>query len=152
MKDSITTESSFNVYLPLISNIMLQPGLYGQVRQSGVPVPHALVELRKVIYSDGEWDYNLITQTYTDVNGSYRFSSLNTLGNYERYQIKYLNDSRTPGRLWQFTCWNILSYVAGTNQPACSFDIADVSLNTPNEQIISLPFVFYWTSSSTNIY
>jgi hypothetical protein len=147
MKD-FTTDTPSTVYLPLLARNysgQVQPGLYGQVTQNGIPVPSARIELMRWAKVGAGWYSYWIGNTYTDSNGTYRFSGLNTLGSNESYWVRYLNETRTPGRLWWFECWDISTYTAGTNQHACSFDIADVSLGSPDGQTVALPETFYWT-------
>jgi C1A family cysteine protease len=148
MKD-FTTDTPSTVYLPQIGrnySSVVEPGLYGQVTQNGSPVQSASIELIKWVDTGEYWYYYWIGKTYTDVAGMYRFSGLSTLGSNESYQVRYLNETRTPGRLWKFTCWNISAYTAGTNQRACDFDIADIPLGSPNGETVTLPETFYWTA------
>jgi C1A family cysteine protease len=144
----ITKDTTSLVYLPIInraSSSGTQPSLYGQITQSGTPAQAVVVGLTKWVDADDGWYGYSMGKTQTDASGIYRFSGLSTLKSNETYQVWYLNETRTPGRLWRFGCNDVETYSAGTNKHACDFDVADISLGQPNGSDVYLPTTFYWT-------
>ncbi|GEM_PF-6723535 len=135
--------ADFTVYLPFVQKSPA-PGLYGRITLSGTSLSNAYVHILKYIRSNRT--LYLQGKTRTDSAGNYRFSGLPSLTSGQEYWVEFLNERRTPGQLWRFTCKPITTYSAGTDKKACDFDVADVVLGFPGDgSEVDLPETFTWT-------
>jgi len=141
---------SEQVYLPLVVNNYPagtpDPGIYGQITQNGTPVAGATVWLQ--VEFGGSW-YTYL-ETTTDASGNYRFTDVLSLGGpATAYGVTFINDTHTPGRVWQWLGDPISSYTAGANLNVGTYEVSDIALTSPADPYTStVPVTFQWIRRS----
>jgi hypothetical protein len=126
------------IYLPLISKP--RSGIYGRVTENGVPAANVPLELQ--FYNGSTWSSPVIT--FTQADGWYAFTNVPGLASGQRYDVRYLNNG--TGRLWVWHTRMIDTYAAGSCVSIGDFDIADIPLLSPaNNVSASLPLTFFWS-------
>jgi hypothetical protein len=139
-ESTITSTSSFTIYLPIVSKP--RPGISGRVTLNGVPAAGVSLYLR---FYDGS-SFSTLAITTTAADGSYVFTNAPSLGPGQRYYVRYLNLSGTPGRLWTWGTRSLTAYSAGSMVEIGNFDIADIALVSPSGgATVALPYTFQWT-------
>jgi hypothetical protein len=132
------------IYLPLVLNNHppVSAGIYGRVTQGGIAVSG--VPLSLYLYSGSSW--SPYATTTTDPDGRYSFASAPSLGSGQQYYVRYSNPGGAyDGRLWFWRTRYLTSYSAGSGVAIGDFDIADISLVSPNHgAAVSLPYTFQW--------
>ena len=115
-------------------------GIYGTVTYNGIAAASISLDLR--FYNGSSWS-TASTRT-TGADGRYNFTGMPALGAEQGYYVRYTN----PGNSLYVAGWwapTITSYSAGSSTPGGDFDIANVSLLTPNDGVsLSLPVTFTW--------
>jgi hypothetical protein len=125
------------VYLPLISKP--RPGIHGRVTENGAPAANVPLELQ--FYNGSTWSSPVIT--FTQADGWYAFTNVPGLASGQRYDVRYLNNG--AGRLGVWHPRMLDTYTAGSSMHIGDFDIADVPLLSPANNIsLSLPLTFSW--------
>ncbi len=140
---SISFTPAYTAYLPLIS---LPPvGIYGRITYQGLPVTNTQVELWRCDYQGTYWQCSSLNRqfTSTDQAGRYQFTAAPSLQANQQYQVEfYGNDSRY---LSWWDSFSIYTYTAGQMMAGGDFDIADVTLLSPDNAItVTLPLKFEW--------
>ena len=120
-----------------------QGSIFGAVTYRGQAIPGITVEL--VLADYGGATGNVAARAVTDAAGGYRFAGLPTLTAEQLYVVRYrnlANDSRYL-RYWE----SIISiYIAGNDVPGGDFDIADITLGSPDGTTPqALPVTFHWS-------
>ncbi len=114
--------------------------IYGTVSYNGIAA--ASVSLDLLFYKESSW--STASTRMTGADGRYNFTGMPTLGAGQWYYVRYTN----PGNSLYVAGWwapTITSYSAGSSTPGGDFDIANVSLLTPNDGVsLPLPVTFTW--------
>lgn len=114
--------------------------IYGTVRMNGSLVSNAPVVLN---YYNGFTTRRV--STVTDGAGIYRLRGQPALPLGHSYRVSYNNYEENNQRLSSWSCYSFTGYTAGQTYAACSFDIADVAMVSPNGgAYVALPVTFYW--------
>ena len=115
-------------------------GIYGTVTYNGIAA--ASISLDLSFYDGSSWS-TASTRT-TGADGRYNFTGMPALGAGQGYYVRYTN----PGNSLYVAgggAPTITSYSAGSSVPGGNFDIANVSLLTPNDGVsLPLPVTFTW--------
>ncbi len=141
----------FKVLLGLLGNetrdAAAEPaGISGQVRVRGAAAGGVTLRLR---HCDND-QCTSIAETTTDNSGNYTFTDVPALPAGKAYYVHFLNgpeggNSDDPGRLVFWAGPDINSYSAGSRASGGSFDIADVVLESPEDDAaLPLPATFSW--------
>ncbi|MGD2165247.1 MAG: hypothetical protein PVH50_06940 [Anaerolineae bacterium] len=134
-------------------------GIHGQVTYQGSAVSGINLALR--YYNGSSW--STASTTTTQADGSYAFTDAATLGSGERYYVLYDNgdygNSLDSSYLSFWRGFDIISYTAGDSVAGGDFDIANILLVSPSDQVtVTLPYTFEWqrrtatTSDSYDFY
>jgi hypothetical protein len=128
------------IFLPLVSQPL--PLISGQVTLNGAPVEGVSLELR---FYNGA-NFSTAATTSTGPDGIYEFAGVPSLAPGQSYYVRYRNYSSTPGRLWVWGAKPLTVYTAGTAAAGGNFDIADIALASPADNVsAALPIDFQWT-------
>jgi hypothetical protein len=116
-------------------------GINGSVTHNGAVASG--IELRLRHYDGVDWSTALTTTTGSD--GSYLFTGAPSLGQDEKYYVRYGPNSVNDQYLYEWFCPDITSYTAGESAAGGDFDIANVELVSPESyDTESLPATFTW--------
>ena len=127
-------------YLPVLKKSY--PGISGRVTLNGNQSIGVPLELR--FFDGAVW--STISTTTTQAGGYYSFTGVPGLGPGQVYYVLYQNEFGDPGRLWVWGTRELTAYSAGSDVTIGNFDIADIALNLPeNDVSVSLPVIFQWT-------
>jgi hypothetical protein len=129
------------VYLPLIlKNPVAKTGFNGKVTYKGVPTAGLTINLR---YFDGS-QWTTAKTALTDANGTYAINGVADLSGGQKYYVRFANQN-DPNYLSYWVCPTVTSYTAATTVPDCSFDVANIQLDTPApDATVKLPVNFTW--------
>lgn len=120
-----------------------EAGIYGTVTENGREASGVSVDLQ--VYDGSSW--STMARTTTAPDGSYAFLGVPPLelgSSRERYRIRYVNASRTLGRLCSWRT-NWISTYQNNVMDFGNLDIADVTLASPTDgAVVPLPSTFYW--------
>jgi hypothetical protein len=117
-------------------------GIQGRVTQNGVNISGITVKL----YLQGTVGVPVYKgATTTNSDGIYQFISAASLTAGQKYYVMYSNTTNTS-RLWTWYTDYITVYTAGQRAYAGNFDIANVSLVSPNGGSIFSPYTFTWVT------
>jgi 5-hydroxyisourate hydrolase-like protein (transthyretin family) len=117
-------------------------GINGLVLQNGLPASGVEVELR--FFDGSSWSTRF--NTTVEANGAYQFPNMPGLTSGQIYSVRYLNNEHVSGRLWTWRTPEITAYGYGSNYQLNDFDIADITLISPEDSgTVSLPASFQWT-------
>ena len=131
----------WRTFLPLVIHPI--PGLYGRVTLNGAAAYGILLDLR--CFNGAYW-YTL-AQTNTDADGNYAFKTLPSLITGQAYYVRFSNPDRIfPDYLSTWHTRSLTSYGAGDSVNMGEFDLANVSLVSPNPGRAALPVTFQWAS------
>ncbi len=118
-----------------------QQGIYGQVTHNGAPASGVGLNLR--FYNGSTWSTAATTTTGGD--GRYDFVGAPSLGSGQTYYVRYDNSGMGDSYLWYWLGPDITTYAAGSVVHGGDFDIANVSLlDPPNDVTRNLPVTFRW--------
>jgi hypothetical protein len=127
------------LFLPVVAKP--EPGIHGHVTLHGAPAAGVMLDLR---FFDGA-GYSTLRSTTTSQSGAYNFSDAPTLGPGQSYYVRFTNTGGTLGELWFWGTANITGYSAGGSVAAGDFDLADIALSfPPNNITLGLPVSFQW--------
>lgn len=137
--------------LPTLTPVAVA-GIYGRVRYQGTGIPGITLVLERCPMS-GECspDASKVMTVTTRVNGLYNFIGVPALPASHNYRVLYFNDERGGNMqndhyLWRWYGPLISSYTAGSSVPGGDFDIADISLQAPADEEVTLPTTFVWSA------
>ncbi len=123
-------------------------GIYGQVTYQGNPIEGISLQLQLCDYTGSSWMCSTRAYTTTQADGSYQFTGAPSLGIDQMYRVTYRN-SGDPNYVWGWWGPFISSYTAGSAVAGSSFDIANIPLLSPaNDVTVTLPYTFEWTPRS----
>ena len=119
-------------------------GINGKVAYQGNPISGIHLALR--FYDGSAW--STADTTTTQADGSYEFMGVASLTSGQKYYVRFENTSNSD----YLAFWNsfqLTSYTAGTSAAGGDFDIANISLVSPEHgATTSLPQMFQWTRRS----
>ena len=140
---SISFTPAYTAYLPLISTP--PAGIYGRITYQGLPVTNTQVELWRCDYQGTYWQCSSQNRqfTSTDQTGRYQFTAAPSLQANQKYLVEFSGDDSRYLSWWD--SFSIYTYTAGQVTAGGDFDVADVTLLSPDDAITAtLPFKFEW--------
>jgi hypothetical protein len=116
-------------------------GIYGRLTYYGTPSAGIGLTLR--FYNGASW--SAVATTTTDTNGRYVFPDAPTLLAGQKYYVLFGLNTVAPQYLGSWHGPDILSYISGLVTSGGDFDIANVTLVSPDTNAArSLPAQFTW--------
>lgn len=142
-----------HIFMPLVAKPKPPRGLYGVVKENGIPAASIPLSLR--FYNGSAW--STIATTTTAADGAYSFINMPALAPGQRYYVRYQNTTDgDPNRLWAWWTQEVTAYVPGSEFNIGNFDLANIELTSPSAgATINLPYTFHWTprpASTTDSY
>jgi len=135
------TAGTNSLYLPAIFNKLVQTGFNGKVTYKGVPAAGLTMNLR--FFDGSQW--TTAKTALTDANGTYAISGAANLSSSQKYYVRFGPNLTDPNYLSYWVCPTVTSYTAATIVPDCSFDVANIQLDTPApDATVKLPVNFTW--------
>lgn len=121
--------------------------IYGWITYKDAPVAGIVL---KLAYWDGVGWHSTSYVATTDSLGRYAFSGVATVGAGQWYEVVYGPNTTDPRYLNGWYGPNVEAYDAATSRYGGDFDIADISLQTPNDgDAVPIYFTFSWLRRST---
>jgi hypothetical protein len=150
-------EGADETVAPLLSTDTVTPaGIYGQVTYQGNPIEGISLKLYRCDYTGAYWLCSTLLYTDTQSDGSYQFTGAPSLGIDQKYMVEYRNSLHDPNYMLGWWGADIFSYTVGSAVAGGSFDIANISLMAPADDVtVTLPYTFQWiprTATPTDTY
>ena len=140
VSDSIVTDDGWYVDDVEVRETQEEGSIHGTVTYNGAGIPGIPLRLR--FYDGASW--NTAAETATG-GGSYSFTGLPSLVAGQKYYVRYGPNTTNSDYLFAWYGPDITSYTAGESVPGGDFDIANVSLLSPDPgATLPLPITFTW--------